>query len=552
MSVTDRQARQVRNFRMASMVIVPGYLLVVFGAVSAGASLSSAPLVFGGVFAVAAQSVALLRRDETVARLIPPVLVLAVLAVYLDVSLFTSARALAVTPVFGLLAVSTPFVADRSTEALVALLSAVALGVALIGDGVGLLAVAAQVASFLLLWAVVSWLSRQQSVVLAEEEIARAEARELTDLVVSASVLNTTDLDEVMDRLVAAANDLGFAPVTVTGPKLSRDRADEVADGIDADAIVAEHHELDTSRRGVALHELEDGRAAAVGRLSSGDRDFGHIVAVAPRGQQLTAARMRTFGTLTTLAGQAMDGASRYSDQQRIVRRLVELDLAKLDFISSVSHELRTPLTVIKGLGDTLATGRVQLDSTAGQQLVGRLTANAERLGRMVANLLDMSRLYQEGIEIEQRAIRLGDVVLSVCDRLQDLSAVHDLRCELTVDPTVLADGLLLEHVLENLVSNAVKHTPAGTTVTLRIDRRENEAVVYVEDDGPGIPADDLPKLTERFFRGGDPMTRETSGLGLGLALVADILLAHGSRLQVTSREGQGSSFSFALEVLDG
>jgi signal transduction histidine kinase len=206
---------------------------------------------------------------------------------------------------------------------------------------------------------------------------------------------------------------------------------------------------------------------------------------------------------------------------------------------------------VIKGLGQTLTGGRVPIRSAAGHQLIGRLAANAERLGRMVSNLLDMSRLYQEGIRVDLRPVRLTDVVRAVVERLETLSSHHELQSSLEGDPTVLADAALLEHVLENLISNAVKHTPPGTPVLVELLVRDDVATVKVIDEGPGIPTAELPRLTERFFRGGDPMTRETSGLGLGLALVADILLAHGTRLNVESGEGQGSEFSFSLELLD-
>jgi two-component system phosphate regulon sensor histidine kinase PhoR len=197
-----------------------------------------------------------------------------------------------------------------------------------------------------------------------------------------------------------------------------------------------------------------------------------------------------------------------------------------------------------------LTGGRVEIRSSAGHQLIGRLAANAERLGRMVTNLLDMSRLYQEGVRVDLSPVPLADVVRAVADRLETLSLDHEIRCEVLAEPTALADAVLLEHVLENLISNAVKHTPRGTHVSVRLEERRDLAVIRVSDDGPGIPVAELPRLTERFFRGGDPMTRETSGLGLGLALVADILLAHGTRLHVESGEGQGAEFSFSLEVL--
>jgi signal transduction histidine kinase len=508
-------------------------------------------LLLSAAFAVAMQAAALIRSDEVVERLITPLLVGAPVTLAMVMTLFEGERALIVAPIIGLLAIGSPFLADGRSDIAITFASAAAVSVGLRIAGLDLLTIVVYVVLFGGLWSVVSSLSRQQRMLLSEEDAARQEARQLADVLVSASTLNETDPAAVVARLAEAARTLGFSDIGVLRPVGSD--LESVLGTIPPSVLFDLVARFDSPDRtnGLVRFTLDDGRRALVGQLEARGRTFGKVVALAPSGDVLSSARVRTFSALLLLAAQAIDGANRYSDQRRAVRRLVELDAAKLDFISSVSHELRTPLTVIKGLGQTLTGGRVPIRSTAGHQLIGRLAANAERLGRMVSNLLDMSRLYQEGIRVDLRPVRLTDVVRAVVERLETLSSHHELQSSLEGDPTVLADAALLEHVLENLISNAVKHTPPGTPVLVELLVRDDVATVKVIDEGPGIPTAELPRLTERFFRGGDPMTRETSGLGLGLALVADILLAHGTRLNVESGEGQGSEFSFSLELLD-
>lgn len=545
--------RRVRNFRFAASAVIPSFLLVASIAIAEGASITDARLVASGVYALVLQGAALVVRDRLLERLVTPLLFGATASIAMILTVFEDDRVLLAAPVVGLLAIGVPFLSDGVAEVAITLAAAMAMSVALVFAEVDPGSVATHVVLFAVLWAVVSAMSRQQRSVLAEQQAARQEARQLADLLVAASTLNETEPAAVVTRLSEAGRTLGFQAVGVLRP-LGHDlegMMGSIPPRVLIDAIGRYEEDPEVDGR-VARYELAEGQQAVVGQLRARGRVFGTVVAVASEAEVVTSARVRTFSALLQLAAQAMDGANRYGDQRRAVRRLMELDAAKLDFISNVSHELRTPLTVIKGLGQTLTGGRVAIHSNAGHQLIDRLAANAERLGRMVTNLLDMSRLYQEGVRVDLRPVALAGVVRAVVDRLETLSTDHDIHCDVVAEPTALADAVLLEHVLENLISNAVKHTPRGTHVSVRLEERGDLAVIRVSDDGPGIPVAELPRLTERFFRGGDPMTRETSGLGLGLALVADILLAHGTRLHVESGEGQGAEFSFSLDVLTG
>jgi signal transduction histidine kinase len=222
----------------------------------------------------------------------------------------------------------------------------------------------------------------------------------------------------------------------------------------------------------------------------------------------------------------------------------------KSDFLATVSHELRTPLTVIEGTGLTLERTWGVLDDDTRLELLGRLNANAQTLEGIITTLLDFSRLEAGRPQAHVAPIDLADHLKLTAARLTGLFGGRDLVLDIDPDLTVLADALLIDRVVENLLSNAFKHTPPGTIVELAAHRIDDDVVVAVGDDGPGIPEEELAHLGERFFRGGDLNTRP-KGLGLGLALAREILDMHGAALEVESNPGQGSTFSFRLRVID-
>jgi signal transduction histidine kinase len=133
--------------------------------------------------------------------------------------------------------------------------------------------------------------------------------------------------------------------------------------------------------------------------------------------------------------------------------------------------------------------------------------------------------------------------------RLRSVVGSHRVTLFAPVEVVVRGDPVLLDRVVENLLSNAIKHTPEGTRVTLSARAENGRATISVSDEGPGIPASELPHLGTRFFRGGDSATRQTRGTGLGLAFAREILRLHGTDLEVTSEPGRGSQFSFKLPV---
>lgn len=252
---------------------------------------------------------------------------------------------------------------------------------------------------------------------------------------------------------------------------------------------------------------------------------------------------------LASLAGRALELAAAFEDERGAVERLEQLDRLKRDFLSNVSHELRTPLTVMLGVTELLHDRWEQLDDDRKRDLVRRQTTHVATLERTIGALLEFSKIEGGLVEPTADSFDLVALTSAVCSRMRPALEHHTLVTDWPERADAFADEALVERVVENLLTNAAIHTPPGTTVTVAIaaDGDGDGVRLTVADDGPGIPAEEVEHLTDRFFRGGDPDTRPTRGLGLGLALSREILFAHRSKLELETEHGRGTRFSFVL-----
>ena len=261
----------------------------------------------------------------------------------------------------------------------------------------------------------------------------------------------------------------------------------------------------------------------------------------APNRDAIDAAEL-----LVAQAGVALRRARAYRRDQETTEKLQRLEQRTQDFISTVSHELRTPLTVVQGLGSTLEQRWDDLDAARREDLLRRIDANADRLATMVTRLLDTSQLSRGALQVTPVEVRLGPWLRATIDRLGELLSEHPLELEVAPRVAITVDQELFQHVADNLLVNLVRHTPAGTRARLRAVEDGDRVMVELEDDGPGIDARDLPHVLERFYRGGDTSHRvSTRGLGLGLALAAEVVRAHGGRLTVGESDSGGARFRF-------
>jgi signal transduction histidine kinase len=224
--------------------------------------------------------------------------------------------------------------------------------------------------------------------------------------------------------------------------------------------------------------------------------------------------------------------------------RLRALDEMKNTFLEAVSHELRTPLTTILGSALTLEREDVELDRQEVRDLVRRMASNARKLNTLLSDLLDLDRLSRGITEPKRQPTDVAALVRRV---VEETEQAEDRRVQLDAE-TVEAwvDAAKVERIVENLVVNAIRHTPAGTNVWVRVSGARGGALIAVEDSGQGIPDSEREAIFEPFRQlpSGQP---HSPGVGIGLSLVARFAEIHGGRAWVEDRPGGGASFKVFL-----
>jgi signal transduction histidine kinase/ActR/RegA family two-component response regulator len=239
-------------------------------------------------------------------------------------------------------------------------------------------------------------------------------------------------------------------------------------------------------------------------------------------------------------------------DRERAARTEAEhASRAKDEFIATLSHELRTPLNSVLGWARLLRTGK--LDPAALARAIQAIERGATTQAQIVDDLLDMARIVRGQLRLDARPLDLVPVVEAAIETVRPAAVARDLAIEAMLAPRlpgVLGDPGRLQQVAWNLLTNAIKFTPAGGRVQVRLERRDSAVVLSIRDDGIGIPPDFVPHVFERFRQADSSTTRAHGGLGLGLAIVRHLVEAHGGTVSAHSDgPGQGSTFRVYLPV---
>ena len=226
----------------------------------------------------------------------------------------------------------------------------------------------------------------------------------------------------------------------------------------------------------------------------------------------------------------------------------IKLDNMRKEFVANVSHELKTPLTSIKGYSETILNGGLSREQN--EHFIKVINNEANRMNRLVADLLQLSRFDYQKNKFTAVKFNLDDLAKEVTEKMQYVASQkgHKLECVVNmVPPPIYADKDAIEQVIINVVSNSIKYTPDGGEITIYIGSLAGKAYIKVVDNGIGIPEKDLKRIFERFYRVDKARSREMGGTGLGLSIVKEIVDKNNGTIEMKSEQGKGTEVIITL-----
>jgi two-component system sensor histidine kinase KdpD len=234
------------------------------------------------------------------------------------------------------------------------------------------------------------------------------------------------------------------------------------------------------------------------------------------------------------------------------VEVLQRTDTLRAALLSSISHDLRTPLASIKASASSLLQEDVQWSNEERRSFALAIEHEADRLNRLVANLLDMSRIEGGALKPEKEWYPIDELIHDVLSQMQPILLDREVQTDIPDDlPPVQLDYLEIEQVLTNLIENAIYYTPSNSPIDISVHIEEDQMVISVADRGPGIPPSDLEHVFDKFYRVSGRTSERPTGSGLGLAVSRGLIEAHGGRIWAENREGGGAVFRFTLPLIE-
>ena len=395
--------------------------------------------------------------------------------------------------------------------------------------------------------------------------LARRTTRSVLTVAAGARQLASGDLDHRVPAIgTDESRDLAIAfnrmartiRSTVTALEGERAKLSAVLDTMDDGVVVADSEGAVSLINPAATEMLGAPALGAVeGRLSVAvwDHDLVQLVREAvgsgePRYDEVDLSHSkRTVSAVATPLRQGGEGGVLLTLHDLTRRRLV--DTTRREFVSNVSHELRSPLASMKAMVETLQAG-AGTDRAKASEFLGRINGEIDRMTALVSELLELSRLESGQVEMDSEPFDLEPVVTEVVDRLRPRAQAEGVSMETDIGdglPALLGEGAKISQVLFNLVDNALRFTPEGGRVLIEAEAADGFATVTVADTGAGIAPEHLPHLFERFYK--VDRSRSGGGVGLGLAIVRHIVMAHGGDVGASSEPGLGARFSFTVPV---
>ena len=387
------------------------------------------------------------------------------------------------------------------------------------------------------------------------ESARRRERRTAALYAISRELAATQNHEQIARIALRHVGEAADVRAVVLLPDLERTL---VAAGAQPGGFVPSQHD-----EAVAKWVLEHGQTAGRGTTTlpgaegvylplTASRGTVGVLGVAPAGtaQDLDLEQLHLLEALAGLVALAIERADLEAEAERI-RLDIETERLRSSLLSAVSHDLRTPLSVITGASSTLLDTGPSLDPGVRRELAASILEESERLNRLVANLLDMTRLQAGALEVQKQWQPVEEVIGAALARLSRQLKGRPVTAQIAPDlPFAPLDDLLIQQVLVNLLENASRHTPPGTPIDVSARKEDKSVLIEVADRGPGLPPGDPNLLFEKFYRAGESASRV--GTGLGLAICRGIVSLHGGRIQAENRPGGGAVFRFSLPLEGG
>jgi two-component system sensor histidine kinase KdpD len=384
-----------------------------------------------------------------------------------------------------------------------------------------------------------------------QARLAQRRAEDVSRLYeLSQAIIGAEQLDQVLPAIAAkvrAVFEVEHCWIVLPGP----DRALQLPDETEVGA-----RPLTRDEQALAHWVFAHGSEAGTGGvafvpLRAGGRTLGVLgVADTRHGRPLAPAERTVLSTFADQTAVALERVTLLREAQR-AEVLARADELKSALLSTVSHDLRTPLGAIIAAVTSLLEPDMHWDAAARREFLQGIYDEAQRLNRLVGNLLDMSRIESGVLHPAQDWYGIDEVITAVTGRLEAQLAPYPLTVVVAPDlPLLRLDFTEIDQVLTNLLENAVRYTPAGTPIRISARRHGAEVAVRVSDVGPGVPAADLPRLFDKFYRRAGHVRPQ--GMGLGLAICKGLIEAHGGRITAQNRPGGGLQITFTLPVPPG
>lgn len=325
--------------------------------------------------------------------------------------------------------------------------------------------------------------------------------------------------------------------------------------GLAGIAVIAPDHDTDAEsaelfvlgvRPGPAPAPVDPRHPVATGEsvslsLSRANRIVAELRFVA--GEPLERDDLEGIMACAELVTSAIVTAQAVDRQRRAMAELTELDALKSVFLSTAAHELKTPVTAVGGLAAMLSRHWDQIGDDERVAVASRIATNTESLGSLVQDLLDFSRLEENDLRVTAEPLDLAPLVQAVVEQQALAWQTHEVVVSVEEGPAVLSDPIAIERITTNLVSNAVKYSPAGTTVTVSVRHVGDHVELVVDDQGSGVAVEDRERIFERFYRGEGPEVVTTRGVGIGLSVVREFVRKLGGTVVVDDASGGGARF---------